>query len=255
MLRSTIIAGVLCGVLAVSLIGRDANAQASAAAAEQSIGKESLETSVNYEIEDGKVILNFELINHYTKTKKLRFSSGQQFEIVITDENGEEVYRYSDGKFFTLALVYKDIKPGQSIKWQDIWDMANKEGEILTSGKYKAEINILAETEEKEGKIDKSQLTAVIDFNLLETAARQFMPEGARFTAPLGPEGNNNFMQTELNNDAIQEIAVFYKDNNNAGVLLLEQSENEWELKNQIECSADSLEYADFLDMDGDKKP
>jgi hypothetical protein len=252
MLKSTIIAGVLFGIFTVSLIGQNANAQ-TITAIEQSIQNEKLEISANYEIKDGKVVLDFELVNHYAQTNNFEFSSGQQFEVVITDENGEEVYRYSDGKFFTQALIYKDIKPGQSIKWQDVWDMTNKDGELLTSGKYTAEINILAGI--KEEKLDKSQLTTVIEFNLSKLTAKQFMPEGAQFIIPQESEWNDNFVQIDLNNDTTLETIVFYKAPDNVGLLLLEQNENEWNLKDKIECYGYNLEYAGFSDIDGDKRP
>lgn len=119
-----------------------------------------------YDIIDGKVIFDFELISHYTEPKELQFGSGQQFEITITDENGEEVYRYSDDKFFTMALIMKTLNPGEVLKWQDEWDMTNKEGEKLTSGKYKAEIKIMVIPKENDEKIEDSELTTTIDFIL-----------------------------------------------------------------------------------------
>ena len=67
------------------------------------------ETRGNYEIKDGKVIFNFELMSHYTEPQELMLGSGQQFELTITNEEGEEVYRFSDGKSFTLALLYKTL--------------------------------------------------------------------------------------------------------------------------------------------------
>ena len=96
----------------------------------------------------------------------LNFSSGQQFEVTITDEDGNEVYRYSDGKFFTLALVTRTINPGESLKWQDEWDMTNKDGEKVGSGTYKAVITILAIPESDEDKLDESQFTTTIEFSL-----------------------------------------------------------------------------------------
>jgi len=92
--------------------------------------------------------------------------TGQQFELTITDEKGNEVYRYSDGKFFTLALIMKTINPGESIKWQDEWDMKDKDGNKLTSGKYKAKIEIMVVQEEEKEKIDESELTTEIEFEL-----------------------------------------------------------------------------------------
>lgn len=133
---------------------------------ENGIAKGNFETRASYEIKDNKVVFNFELMSHYTKAKTLTFGSGQQFEVTITDEKGEEVYRYSDGKFFTMALVYKNIGPGEAIKWQTEWDMTNKEGEKLISGKYKAKIDILANSEIE--KIQEKELTTIIDFSLVE---------------------------------------------------------------------------------------
>ncbi|MGI6225629.1 MAG: BsuPI-related putative proteinase inhibitor [Peptococcales bacterium] len=254
-LKSTTMVGVLCGVLAVLLIGQNANAQKAITATEQSVAEENLETRVNYEIQEGKTVFSFALTNHSNQTKKLQFNSGQQFEVVITDEKGKEVYRYSDGKFFTQALIYQDLKPNQSINWQDTWDMTNKDGQTLTSGNYRAEILILAGAKEKDEKIDKKQLTTVKDFNLLEPVAQGFLPEDAQFIIPQEPEGSNNFVQIELNNDANHEIAVFYKTQGNVGVLILEKRDNDWKLRDKIESKAENLEYAGFADLDGDKNP
>lgn len=131
----------------------------------QPIAKGRYETRGNYEIKDDKAIFNFELMSHFTETQELMFGSGQQFELTITNESGEEVYRFSDGKFFTMALVNKTLIPGESIKWQDEWNMTNKDGEKLTSGNYKAEIKIMVITEEEE-KIEDEQLTTIINFTL-----------------------------------------------------------------------------------------
>ena len=104
--------------------------------------------------------------------------------------------------------------------------MTNKDGQTLTSGNYRAEILILAGAKEKDEKIDKKQLTTVKDFNLLEPVAQGFLPEDAQFIIPQEPEGSNNFVQIELNNDANHEIAVFYKTQGNVGVLILEKRDN-----------------------------
>lgn len=132
-----------------------------------SIVKGKYETKGNYEIKDGRVIFNFELMSHYAAEQELLFSSGQQFELTITDEKDEEVYRFSDGKFFTMALLYKTLNPGESLKWQDEWNMTNKDGEKLSCGNYKAVIKVLAKPAEDE-TIPEEQLTTVIEFDLNE---------------------------------------------------------------------------------------
>jgi hypothetical protein len=131
-----------------------------------SIIKGKLETRASHEIRDGKVVFDFELMSHYTNPVELMFGSGQQFEVTITDDAGNEVYKFSDGRAFTMALVYKTINPGEAFKWQDEWDMTNKDGDKLTSGNYKAVIKISALTVSDNEKIDDSELTATIEFNV-----------------------------------------------------------------------------------------
>lgn len=135
---------------------------------EQKASAGRFETRASYELKDGKVIFDFELVNNFPVAKELQFGSGQQFEVVITDERGEEVYRFSDGKFFTMALIYKTIQPGETLKWQDSWDLTNKDGEKVTAGEYQVEIIILANPVDGGEELDRSQLRTVIKFNLNE---------------------------------------------------------------------------------------
>ncbi|NLW03405.1 MAG: hypothetical protein GX027_09120 [Clostridiaceae bacterium] len=135
--------------------------------APQPIAAGRFETRGNYEIKEDRVVFDFELFSHYTQPKELMFSSGQQFEITITDGEGKEVYRYSDGKFFTLALVTRTINPGGSLKWQDEWDMTNKDGQKAGPGRYKAVITILVIPDAENGDLtDQSQFTTEIEFSL-----------------------------------------------------------------------------------------
>jgi hypothetical protein len=194
---------VTYGELAALICNTDKAIKEEIKSDEQNIMKDKFETRGSYEIKDDKVIFNFELVSHHTETKQLKFGSGQQFEITITDENGEEVYRYSDDKFFTMALLYKDINPGESIRWQDEWDMTNKEGDKLTSGKYSAKISIMAIVEEGDEKIDESQLTTVIDFTIGSTDEKGSRQEKSQTEYELTEEG---IIKPELAEEIIKEI-------------------------------------------------
>lgn len=132
-----------------------------------SIAPGRLETRVTYGKTDNNIVFDIGLFSHYTKPIELTFSSGQQFELTITDKSGNEVFRYSDDKFFTLALVNKTLNPGELLSWKDEWDMTDKNGVKLTSGDYKAVVNILVYDVNGE-KIDDSQLTATVNFSLNE---------------------------------------------------------------------------------------
>jgi len=150
-----------------TLISRTVQAiEKASAQAPQPIVAGRFETRATYAVKADKVVFDFELMSHYTEPRDITFSSGQQFELTITDESGKEVYRYSDGRFFTMALILKTINPGESLKWQDEWDMTDKDGNRLTSGNYKAVITILAYPDEGGEKLDESQFTATIDFSL-----------------------------------------------------------------------------------------
>jgi len=136
-----------------------------------SVSEAGFETSASYEIKDGKVVFDFELVNLHKEPQTLTFSSGQQFEVTVTDEAGNEVYRFSDGKFFTMALVNRTIDAGESLKWRDEWNMTNKAGEKVGPGNYTAVIRILAMPEslpdsDSSITLDESQFTAVIRFTL-----------------------------------------------------------------------------------------
>ena len=147
----------------------------------QPIAEGRYETKGSYEIKDDKVIFDFQLMSHYTEAQELMFGSGQQFELIITNEDGDEVYRFSDGKFFTMALVYKTLNPGDSFKWQDEWDMTNKDGEKVNSGNYKAEIKILVISED-DGKINDEELTTLLEFSLNNDVREEgiIKPENAK---------------------------------------------------------------------------
>ncbi|MDF2822213.1 MAG: hypothetical protein K0R15_2661 [Clostridiales bacterium] len=124
------------------------------------------ETRATYEVKEDKVIFDFELMSHYTKPVTLTFGSGQSFELVITDALGKEVYRFADGKAFIQMIREQIINPGEELKFQDVWDMTNKEGVKLTSGKFKAQIKILAMSEETDEKDIQNEFSKVIEFSL-----------------------------------------------------------------------------------------
>jgi len=135
----------------------------------ESIVEGKFETRANYKVTNENVEFDFQLFSHFERNRDIMFNSGQQFEITIENEAGEEVYRYSEGKAFTMALVYETIGPGKSLEWTNKWDRKDKEDKYLESGKYTAEIEILAKyPESKDGKIDKGQLTKTIYFTLYE---------------------------------------------------------------------------------------
>ncbi len=69
---------------------------------------------------------------------KLTFSSGQTYELVIKDESGKEVYRWSDGQMFTQALREVEFPAGEK-NWMVTVRLAGRDGNPLPQGKYTTE--------------------------------------------------------------------------------------------------------------------
>lgn len=62
------------------------------------------------------------------------------------------------------------------------------------------------------------------------------------------------FIKVDTNKDGIEEIAVFYKTSFNMGMILLEWKDSKWNIKDQVIGCVNTLDYADFLDLDGDEQ-
>jgi hypothetical protein len=60
----------------------------------------------------------FEVKNQTENVVQLQLSSGQQFDLWITDENGNQVYHWAEGKMFTQALMTKTLKQGESLTYE-----------------------------------------------------------------------------------------------------------------------------------------
>ncbi|KYG32358.1 BsuPI-related putative proteinase inhibitor [Alkalihalobacillus trypoxylicola] len=68
----------------------------------------------------------------------LAFSSGQKMEIVLRNEQGEEVYRYSEGKMFTMAIENKTLAPDEHLSFGEYIDVSEFE-----AGEYTVELTSL----------------------------------------------------------------------------------------------------------------
>ncbi|RME81381.1 MAG: hypothetical protein D6785_09085 [Planctomycetota bacterium] len=59
--------------------------------------------------------LRFTLANNSSTPITMRFNSGNMYDIVVRDSQGQEVWRWSKGKYFITIAFPKTIKPGE--KW------------------------------------------------------------------------------------------------------------------------------------------
>lgn len=75
------------------------------------------------------------LRNNTDSEKIFIFRTGQQYDIHVLNPEGKEVYRYSKGRFFTQAIEYVNIDPGETRKWEETWDY-KCDGTRVEPGEY-----------------------------------------------------------------------------------------------------------------------
>lgn len=94
------------------------------------------------------------LYNLSDEDMNLSFSSGQKYDLALEKE-GEEIWRWSEEKFFTMAIVDLVLEPGESIEHDVEIDYDFTEpGEYILSGKLTT-VNNPIELDELELIIEK----------------------------------------------------------------------------------------------------
>jgi hypothetical protein len=86
-----------------------------------------LATSLNVTV-DGGVRLAFNVMNASASKIEVQFPSGQTHDLVVLDESGREVWRWSASRMFTQALQTKQLDAGETIAYDEKWDAAGKRG-------------------------------------------------------------------------------------------------------------------------------
>ncbi|WP_062047985.1 BsuPI-related putative proteinase inhibitor [Bacillus sp. JCM 19034] len=96
----------------------------------------------SYEVEtvqkDNELHVTMTVSNHLEKASEIEFSSGQQYELIIRDESDEVLYRYSEGKMFTMAIMIEQLSPGESLTFSEAIPLDG-----IDSGQYELEAKLL----------------------------------------------------------------------------------------------------------------
>ncbi len=107
-----------------------------------SIDLSDFSTMVEIEPTKEKATFQITYTNNSDEDVDLTFSSGQKFEIVVRNSAGNEVYRYSEGKMFTMALEMLKLKAGENLTFQDQWDYT-QDGKRVEAGEYKVVATVI----------------------------------------------------------------------------------------------------------------
>ncbi|GAE31196.1 BsuPI-related putative proteinase inhibitor [Alkalihalobacillus hemicellulosilyticus] len=123
-------------LLILSACGQGSNSPTTGSGGEEEVSDWSYDVKID-QVEN-EMDVTMTVTNHQDNESNLDFSSGQKYEIILRDESGEEVYRYSEGKMFTMALVIETVSPGESLSFTE---KVSLEG--LEVGEYELEAELL----------------------------------------------------------------------------------------------------------------
>ncbi|MEH7224885.1 BsuPI-related putative proteinase inhibitor [Bacillus sp. JJ1566] len=147
---------------------------------------EKLQTNLSIQTGENEATFTISLKNTSDNSVKVTIPGGQKYEIVVTDTDGKEVYRYSIDKMFIQSIEEMELKPGEEKVWEEPWDYTTNDGKRLAPGEYKA--NIFLTASEVNGlKIETNALQAAESFTIPQeenTAFRnvQVLGENGEYT-------------------------------------------------------------------------
>ncbi|MBI1809709.1 MAG: hypothetical protein HYR75_07415 [Gemmatimonadetes bacterium] len=89
-----------------------------------------LTPTLDVDVTDG-VRFDFRVTNTGDKKVEVNFPSGKTHELVVVNEAGHEVWRWSRGQFFTQSLQNRVLRSADALDWDAKWEGAPR-------GKYVA---------------------------------------------------------------------------------------------------------------------
>ena len=81
------------------------------------------------------VHIKLAITNTGSRPITLRFSSGQQYDFVVTRAD-KEVWRWSADKVFIQALTSRTLAPSETLKFREIWQQKDNQGRQVPAGEY-----------------------------------------------------------------------------------------------------------------------
>jgi|GEM_PF-3877434 len=116
-------------------------------------------TTVDAIYVDGRFKIRFSLKNISGEELEVVHGSGQRYDLWVLDEVGEEVFRWSDDKAFTMALIEYELEKGEEIAFEEEWNREDREGSLVPAGRYKIMVEVIVGLQAHE-RISREELIA-----------------------------------------------------------------------------------------------
>lgn len=101
-------------------------------AAKSTTGSTPITSKFHVRADQKKIDFALHLTNPTKKSVELEFPSGQEYDFVVVDSAGHEVYRWANGRLFTQALQNRLLDGGETMRFEE------RAEKSLPSGKYVA---------------------------------------------------------------------------------------------------------------------
>lgn len=99
-----------------------------------SVNGPSIVTALDVRQQGNAVAFTFRVTNNAKKKLELVFPSGQTHDLVVFDNAGEEVWRWSAGRMFTQALQNRIVGAHETISYEVAWTPPGRSpGTMLTA--------------------------------------------------------------------------------------------------------------------------
>jgi len=76
------------------------------------------------------------LANESGEELRLTFASSQRFDVLLQDERGRVVFRWSDGKVFLPVLGQEIVRPGEALTYEVTFALPDSTQGLLPAGRY-----------------------------------------------------------------------------------------------------------------------
>lgn len=87
--------------------------------------------------EQGEPIdMTLRLVNCASKAITRTYADGQRYDFSAKAEDGEEVWRWSDGMVFEEVLGEETYQPGGQLAFAETWDQLDSDGQEVKPGQY-----------------------------------------------------------------------------------------------------------------------
>lgn len=100
------------------------------AAQKRAAGGPPVASSLDVQLTDD-VRFAFHVTNNAAKRLELTFPSGLTHDIVVLDEAGREVWRWSEGRMFTQTLQNHVLETDETVSYSADWHPASQHGSFI----------------------------------------------------------------------------------------------------------------------------